>query len=164
MRQGMRIDRIVLLIAAAGGWLLAQTGDAKIAGKGQLTATGNGLVTLRGSGAMKVEGEGTLWYKGDGELVTTGDVVRETIGEWTLILSFKGAAEAKGEDLRLSLSGKNLIINARGTGKALLWGKGTFSAHGRTGLWGVKYTPIPYTEGLKKKAKPKSPTTETEGE
>jgi len=158
------LKRLIAISVVFGAIIWAQTQPGVKAGKGELVASGNGVATLRGSGTVKIEGEGTLWYKGDGELVTSSDVSRETIGEWTLILAFKGSAEAKGGELRFSLSGKNINLTAKGTGKALLWGKGTFSAHGRTGLWGVKYTPIPYTEGPKKKAKPKSPTTETEGE
>jgi hypothetical protein len=150
---------VMLLIAA--GLLSAQAGTAKLAGKGELFADGNGAAMLRGSGTMKIEGQGTLWYKGDGELITSGDVARETVGEWTLILNFNGSAEAKGTDLRLSLSGKNIKVNAVGTGKAMFWGKGTFSAHRRSGTWDVKWTVIPYTEGLKKKEKTKA--TDTQG-
>lgn len=156
--------RIVIGLLMLVLFVGAQTEDTKLAGKGELTANGSGLAILGGAGWFKISGTGCLWYSGDAELITTGDVGKETIGKWTFIANFNGTAEAKGKELRVSLSGKNIVLNAKGQGKALLWGTGTFSSHGKSGAWSLKYNPIPYTEGPKQKVKVKQAGTEAEGE
>ncbi len=160
------MKRLLILTFILSIGLFAQTGVAKVAGRGELIASGNGVVLLRCAGNFKIEGTGCFWYKGDAELVTTGDVQKEVIGDWTFIANFSGGAEARGNDLCLSFSGKNISLSARGKGKAMLWGKGNFSAHHRTGFWGIKYLPISFTEGPRPKdiEKGKKTNTGTEGE
>ncbi len=151
MSKWIRLTVIGVMLVAGLAW--TQAGDIKVAGEGELNAIGTGIAIVVGSGTVKIAGTGCLWYKGDSVLVTSEEVTTETIGKWTLITNFKGSASAKGTGLYFALSGKNISLETKGKGKVMLWGEGSYSVHGKTGKWQLKYLPIPYTEGKKEMRK-----------
>ncbi len=136
---------LIFSLAAAIALLAATTLAPQTAladsggGTGTLIASGDGVVWIRGNGVINMSGNGLLEisdYAGDAVIQVSGTgqkVVRP--GGQILYIGFQGAAFVSGSDVRVSLSGYNIHLEATGTGKFVLRGNGTYEVNGVPGLW-----------------------------
>lgn len=117
--------------------------DVNIAGMGKLTAEGDGIVLLFGKGVIDVSGNGILWIKdisGDAKINVTGyGSVKRFPDGWVQYSGLHGTASIKGSNVHTIMTGVNVNLNAKGRGKALLWGHGTYSINGKSGQWSNRY-------------------------
>lgn len=108
-------------------------------GTGVLTASGNGLAWIRGNGTITISGNGILEIRdhaGDAEIRVSGAGKKtELAGGVIRYIGFNGSATVSGSDVSVSLSGYNIRLEARGTGKFILRGNGTYTVNGVHGTW-----------------------------
>jgi hypothetical protein len=129
---------VIALLAAvffAPQTVLADSGG----GTGILTASGNGLAWIRGNGAIIISGNGILEIRdhaGDAAIRVSGAGKKtELAGGVIRYIGFNGTATVSGSDVAVSLSGYNIRLEARGTGKFILRGSGTYTVNGVHGTW-----------------------------
>lgn len=123
---------VALLMTAAA---VAAQGE----GTGTLTAQGDGLAGLKGNGSITISGSGTLYIRdaaGDASINVTGKgTKRELHNGWMLYAGFDGQAQISGSQITVALSGVNIHLQATGTGKFLLRGRGTYETSKGSGVW-----------------------------
>ena len=132
--------RILLLIALL---VIASLGFATVAsaqsedGMGTLKAKGDGFAGLHGTGYVRVSGRGVLWVKGEEFIEIRGDGHKKVFPDgWTEYVGFDGAARIRGRGVSVLMAGEGIDLYAAGTGRVILWGKGTFEINGLiTGRW-----------------------------
>ncbi len=129
---------VVALLAATS--LAPQTALADSGGgTGTLIASGDGVAWIRGNGVIHMSGNGLLEirdFAGNAVIQVTGTgqkVIKP--GGRILYIGFQGTALVSGSDVRVSLSGYNIHLEATGTGKFVLRGNGTYEVNGVPGLW-----------------------------
>ncbi|GAB4529837.1 MAG: hypothetical protein Kow0063_07310 [Anaerolineae bacterium] len=103
-----------------------------------LIADGDGLAMLLGKGVIDLSGNGILWVKApEGASVeVTGYGQQEVFPDgWQQYAGFHGTAHIEGRGLRVILAGVDVHLEARGRGRAFLWGHGTHQWGDRNGEW-----------------------------
>lgn len=117
----------------------AQEADVRLQGAGRLTAEGDGIAMLAGRGIVRLSGNGILWVKdaaGDATIEVSGEGHKTEFPDgWIQYAGFRGSASLKGSRLRIIIAGVDVDLYARGRGRALLWGHGTYEINGKSGQW-----------------------------
>lgn len=113
--------------------------DAKVAGIGKLSAQGDGIAALSGKGIIDLSGNGILWVKdlnGDAKIEVTGyGSMKRFADGWVQYSGVHGNAHIKGSSMRVIIAGVNVDLQAKGRGKAMLWGHGAYTINGKPGQW-----------------------------
>lgn len=113
----------VLLVAAVAS---ADQGG----GTGTLTAKGNGLVVLRGNISVTLSGAGILVIRdrvGDAQIQVTGRGFKKELKNGiAAYIGFDGQAQISGSAVDIALRGRNIELEATGTGHFLLRGHGSY--------------------------------------
>ncbi len=125
------LSAVLLMTAAAG----AEQGG----GTGTLTAQGDGLAAMRGNGSIAISGSGVLTIRdlaGDAQIEVTGEGHKREPNERTVVYAgFDGKAQISGSNIVVTLKGKNIKLEATGTGKFLLRGHGKYHTDKEDGEW-----------------------------
>lgn len=106
---------------------LRKHSDGKVAvrGTGTLVANGSGRAVIEGNVTVTLSGiNGTLKVSSNAEV--TADGTKEVLGNGEVKYKDFTSATIKGENIRVEISGNNIILTAAGTGSAVLSGKGTY--------------------------------------
>jgi hypothetical protein len=124
--------------------------DVQAKGMGELTAQGDGIALLGGKGKVELSGNGILWIKdvaGDAKIDVQGyGNKKEYPDGWIQYSGLHGNADIKGSNLRIVIAGTDVNLHAKGRGKIILWGHGTYEINGRPGQWSSPDTfPRPVT-------------------
>jgi hypothetical protein len=137
----LRIGTLAVLMVALCAALLpveeayAQSGM----GTGTLRAWGDGLAIVRGNGTVVISGNGILWirdHNGDARIHVTGVGVRQELsGGWIRYVGFNGEAKVTGSRITVALSGYDIKLVAKGTGKFVLRGNGRWETDSASGAW-----------------------------
>ena len=135
-------NKLALALTLAFVVGLLMTGGAAAeqgGGTGTLTAQGDGIAGLKGNGSITISGSGTLYIRdtaGDATINVTGKgTKRELRNGWILYAGFDGQAQVSGTQITVALSGINIHLQASGTGKFLLRGRGTYETSHGSGVW-----------------------------
>jgi len=151
MKKSLGMLLVTLLLLTSLGFapavLADETGsretDVNMAGIGKLTAEGDGIALLFGKGVIDVSGNGILWIKdisGNAKINVAGyGSVKRFPDGWVQYSGVHGTASIKGSNVHIIMAGVNVNLNAKGRGKALLWGHGTYSINGKSGQWDNRY-------------------------
>jgi len=114
-------------------------GSARAIGAGALTAEGDGIAIIGGRGVVELSGSGILWIKdvaGDATIRVSGHGEKEVFPDgWIQYAGFRGDAYVKGSRIRVIVAGTDINLTARGRGRALLWGHGTYEINGHSARW-----------------------------
>ena len=116
-------------------------------GKGTLSAEGDGIAILGGRGMVDVIGNGILWIKdvrGDALVRVTGQGNKTEFPDgWIQYAGFDGHAYVEGSGVVVGIAGVDIELLARGRGRALLWGHGTYDRGDgiveQAGEWGTRF-------------------------
>ncbi len=132
----------VLLAIALTTVAAAETGS----GTGTLTARGDGLAALRGNISVTLRGAGLLIIRdqaGDASIHVNGRGYKKQLSDGTVAyIGFDGKAEIKGSAITVVLRGRNIKLEAAGTGSFLLRGRGTYHTEKGDGQWSEKGEPV----------------------
>lgn len=113
--------------------------DIRVGGVGTLTAEGDGIALLAGRGIVRLKGNGMLWIKdaaGDATIEVSGQGKKKEFPDgWIQYSGVRGTANVKGSKLRLIIAGVDIDLYAKGRGRVLLWGHGTYGINGISGRW-----------------------------
>jgi hypothetical protein len=115
-------------VFAGTGWLWAKgAGHAHVHGDGVVKIAGHGAATIRIEGAdvLRAQGRGRRWDLPDGSTVLSG---------------WRGRIHAAGEELDVKMWGGIIEFGAKGTGWALLRGRGRYRVNGQPGQWTAEGT------------------------
>jgi len=133
---------LALVLAVAPVSTYAQ--EVEVGGTGTLTAEGDGRATLYGGGMMTAAaGAGQLWVydrNGDAEISMTGEgrLTKTVLANGDIryyYRGFKGTATISGSDVGIILKGLDINLTAEGTGRATLYGSGTYTVNSESGVW-----------------------------
>jgi len=135
MKKKALVLLAVLVIASLGFASVASADSAK--GTGTLEAQGDGLAGLHGTGWVSLSGNGVLWVKGAEHIVVEGQGHKKAFPDgWTEYIGFDGTARIRGQCVSVILAGENINLYAIGSGRAILWGEGTYEINGLiAGAW-----------------------------
>ncbi|HEY9246620.1 MAG TPA: hypothetical protein VIO11_07235, partial [Candidatus Methanoperedens sp.] len=102
-------------------------GRVVLIGTGKLEANGTGRAVITGNATVIVSGNGTMIVSSNAVVSTNGNGTKEVLGSNDV--KYQGFAEAtvKGENIRVEISGNDIVLKAEGTGSAVLSGKGTYT-------------------------------------
>jgi len=122
--------------------------ELSLYGRGWLKAEGDGIAVLGGRGVVDIEGNGILWvrdFSGNATIRVTGHGEKEEFPDgWIQYAGFHGTAHLAGTRLVVVLAGSGVELEARGIGRALLWGHGTYSRGNQvdeeSGEWSLRFT------------------------
>ncbi len=121
--------------AFAGPAGAVESGD----GTGVLHAEGHGTAALHGGGSIEISGSGRLYIidvAGDADINVTGNgTLTETDRGVMIYRGFDGTASITGSNVKVALVGRNIVLDARGTGVFYLRGEGTYTVNGHEGRW-----------------------------
>jgi hypothetical protein len=138
----MMVMAVALVLAVAPIATYAQ--GVEVGGTGTLTAEGDGRATLYGGGTFSAtSGAGQLWIydrNGDAEITVTGEgrLTKTVLANGDIryyYRGFKGTAAISGSDVGIILKGLDMTLTAEGTGRATLYGSGTYTVNGESGVW-----------------------------
>ncbi len=108
-------------------------------GTGTLTAKGKGLVALRGNLSATLSGAGLLVIRdrgGDAKIEVTGRGFKKELKNGIVAyIGFDGKAEISGSKIDVALKGRNIELEATGTGRFLLRGYGSYHTEKDNGAW-----------------------------
>lgn len=100
---------------------------------------GSGYAYLRGDLTVDVSARpGTLSFhniSGDGVLTVTGTGRKVVRGAWTTVYGLTGAAHADGSLIGVTLSGRNVVLDATGRGVIHVRGIGSCTIDGMQYQW-----------------------------
>ena len=128
----------LLAVLVVASLVFASMASAETAeGTGTLEAQGDGLAGLHGTGWMRVSGNGVLWVKGAEHIAIEGQGHKKVFPDgWTEYIGFNGTARIRGRLVSVILAGERIDLYAIGSGRVILWGKGTYEINGLiTGRW-----------------------------
>ena len=124
----------------------------------QVVVGGTGTLQAQGDGTAAVQGAGTVTISGNGGLIIydrDGDATIEISGvgqrsvestrngrQYVRYIGFNGTATITGESFTVILRGTGIELNAEGTGRAWLKGRGTYIVNGNEGEWSAGGTYI----------------------
>ena len=139
---------VAVASADEGGADPAAKDELGLYGRGWLKAEGDGIAVLGGRGVVDIEGNGLLWirdFSGNATIRVTGHGQKEEFPDgWVQYSGFHGTAHLEGTRMVVVLAGTDVELEARGIGRALLWGHGTYSrgnqADEDSGEWGPRFT------------------------
>jgi len=149
-KQALRTGLFVMvLLLALPSLSFAQE---SVQGTGTLHAEGKGTVTIQARpGTVDISGSGVLTLvdlAGDAAIQVTGSGTRSTEmqGKHTVIRyrGFNGQAHIEGSHYIVRVRGRHLVVDARGTGRALLQGQGTYEVNGTQGNWTINGVAIQF--------------------
>ncbi len=110
-----------------------------VEGTGYLLARGNGRAALQGSLRANIHGDGTLSVKdnaGDAEIDVDGKGRKKVLEDGTIVYTgLNGHIKVSGTDVTVKMDGRNIKIEAHGTGKAVLQGRGEYRTKKSSGRW-----------------------------
>ncbi len=73
---------------------------------------------------------------GDAEIDVKGKGRKKVLEDGTIVyVGFNGRVKVTGSDVTVRLNGKNIKIEAHGTGSAILQGRGTYKTQHGSGKW-----------------------------
>ncbi len=101
-------------------------GKVVLRGTGRLEANGTGNARIKGNLTVTVSGNATLTVSNNAEVTTDGTGTREDLAKEDVKYQGFGQATVTGEDIRIEISGDNIVLTAEGTGSAVLRGKGMY--------------------------------------
>ncbi len=108
-------------------------------GAGTLRAKGSGFAALRGNLTVALSGSGLLIIHdvaGDATIEITGRGFKKQLPSGaTAYMGFDGKARISGSDIKVSLKGQDVELEATGTGKFLLRGHGSYHTDKAGGAW-----------------------------
>jgi hypothetical protein len=117
----------------------ASAEEADFRGAGTLQAQGDGIALLGGRGVVDLSGNGILWIRdlaGDATIEVTGHGKKEEFNDgWIQYANFHGTAHVKGTKIIVCIAGADIDLFAKGRGRAMLWGHGTYQINGETSEW-----------------------------
>jgi len=130
MKKKMLILMAVLVIASLGFASVVSAQSEN--GMGTLEARGDGFVGLHGTGYIRVRGTGVLWVKGEESIRIQGEEGHKKVfpDGWTEYVGFRGTARIRGQGVSVLMAGEGINLYAIGTGRVILWGKGTYEING----------------------------------
>ncbi|GAB4432830.1 MAG: hypothetical protein Kow00106_26260 [Anaerolineae bacterium] len=137
------------VIAIACALLLVSGVSAdSAAGTGSIVAEGDGWVWLHGNGQVRISGQGTLVIvdrAGDATITIehSGDTPRSAAperdgGGRVVFRHFDGTATVSGTNVIVTMWGRNLHLEAKGTGVVRLRGHGWYQINGSPGDWNLR--------------------------
>ena len=136
MKKKMLALMAVLVIASLG--LASVVSAESEGGMGTLVAQGDGFAGLHGTGYVRVRGNGVLWVKGEESIRIQGEEGHKKVfpDGWSEYVGFRGTARIRGQGVSVLMAGERINLYAIGTGRVILWGKGTYEINGLiTGRW-----------------------------
>jgi hypothetical protein len=108
-------------------------------GEHHVHCEGSGYAYLRGDLTVDVSARfGTLTFhniSGDGVLTVTGTGRKVVRGAWTYVYGLNGAAHADGSLIGVTLSGRNVVLDATGRGVIHVRGIGSCTIDGALYKW-----------------------------
>ena len=127
---------LTVLVVASLGFASMASADTSD-GRGTLEAQGDGFAGLQGDGWVRVRGNGVLWVKGAEHIAVEGRGIKKEFEDgWTLYIGFHGMAQILGRNVSVLMAGESVELYAVGSGRVILWGKGTYEVNGLpTGVW-----------------------------
>jgi len=134
----------VVLIASIGfaPAVYAEDTDIDMQGAGKLTAHGDGIALLAGGGIVEMRGNGVLWIKdiaGNARIDVKGFGRKKEFGDgWTQYSGLYGSAQVKGRNVKIVVAGVGIDLRAKGYGRVILWGHGTYDVNGVSGRWATE--------------------------
>lgn len=129
MKKKMFVLMAVLVIASLGVTSVASAESES--GMGTLVAEGDGFAGLHGTGYIRISGRGVLWVKGEEFIEIRGDGHKKVFPSgWTEYVGFRGTARIRGQRVSVLMAGEEIDLYAIGTGRAILWGEGTYEING----------------------------------
>ena len=136
MKKKVFVLMAVLVIASLGATSVASAQTSED-GMGTVVAEGDGFAGLQGTGYVRISGRGVLWVKGEESIKIRGDGHKKVFPDgWTEYVGFDGTARIRGQDVSVLVAGEGIDLYAIGTGRVILWGKGTYDINGLvTGRW-----------------------------
>lgn len=126
----LSVAMLLTCMVMAGAVTPTVKSEGTVAGTGSGTAHARifqGTVTVSGSGTLHVSAKAqvTLANGATGEKVTkTSKNGKQT---WVVYKKFSGSATITGQDVHVTLRGKNITLTATGAGRAHFIGQGTFT-------------------------------------
>lgn len=137
---------VAVVAVILGSVAAAPASAAEVGGSGRLVAQGFGAARIEGSGSIVIAGgAGTVWVSGPATITTEGRGRRTTLPDGTIRLSgYSGRITITGDDLVVRVAGGAINLSATGTGRALLSGKGTYTAGNLSGLWSTSGVSVQY--------------------
>jgi hypothetical protein len=137
--KGTRLS-IALLMVMAAVWALPTMAEAKaFAGTGELHAVGKGQIWVHGRGKVKfrVYGECVLVVgnRHANKIVARGQGQRREVGSAVIFTGYKGVVTVEGPSVAAHFRGGRVRFDARGTGWAILKGKGRWWTRHHSGGW-----------------------------
>ena len=134
----MKKKALFLLAVLVASLVFASMASAETAeGTGTLKAQGDGLAGLHGTGWVRVSGNGVLWVKGAEHIAIEGQGHKKVFPDgWIEYVGFNGTARIRGRRVSVILAGERIDLYAIGSGRVILWGKGTYEINGLiAGRW-----------------------------
>jgi hypothetical protein len=132
--------------------VMAQTAS----GTGRIIGEGNGRaqiqcrtcdVSISGSGVLMIlDRDGTVEIGIEG--IGTSEVREMSWGRLIIYRGFNGSALISGESVGVVLRGRNITLDATGTGRVWLRGEGTYTANGVNGEWSEDGEAVDFGAGL----------------
>ncbi len=135
----------IVLIAGLGFAATVYADESDVTVKG----IGDGIALLGGKGKVELSGNGILWIKdiaGDAKIEVTGYGNKKEFPDgWIQYSGLHGNADIKGSNLRIVIAGTNVDLYAKGRGRVILWGHGTYEINSSPGQWSINTFPRPVT-------------------
>jgi hypothetical protein len=142
MKKTLSLALVVAVLIASFGFasaVSAEETDVNMHGAGQLTAHGDGIALLAGGGIVEMSGNGILWVKdvaGNAQITVKGFGKKKEFADgWTQYSGLFGSAEIKGSNVKIVIAGVGIDLRAKGRGRVILWGHGTYEVNGISGSW-----------------------------
>ncbi len=138
------IFSLLVLVIVLGALPLMASAQAGGAGTGSVKAEGDGIVRIRGNGWVRISGEGTLGIvdvAGDAVIeVSSGNEAEQSDNaarsrQRMIFRGFDGDAYVEGSHIIVWMRGKNIKLEAEGTGRVYLRGRGWYEFNGESGDW-----------------------------
>jgi hypothetical protein len=138
------IFSLLVLIIVLGALPLVASAQAGGTGTGSVKAEGDGIVHIRGNGWVRISGEGTLGIvdlAGDAVIdVSSGNEAEQADSaarsrQRMVFRGFDGDAYVEGSRIIVWMRGKNISLEAEGTGIVRLRGQGWYEFNGESGEW-----------------------------
>ncbi|RMF03800.1 MAG: hypothetical protein D6768_05040 [Chloroflexi bacterium] len=109
-----------------------------ISGKGWLHAEGSGVAKLQMNGAVEINGHGVgvVVIKGAEAIQASGHGHRTNLPDGRVVFrGYEGTIHAIGRHMTVHMAGTKIDFTARGKGRAVLRGHGTYETGSGSGDW-----------------------------
>ncbi|RZB29090.1 MAG: hypothetical protein AEth_01694 [Candidatus Argoarchaeum ethanivorans] len=116
-------------------------------GTGSLYAEGNGRAAIFGNVTINLSAENaTMIVSRNAEVTVNGNGTRVELENGNIKYQGYGIADVSGEQIRFTIAGRNIVLEAAGTGRVILCGNGTYhidntdsGSHGAIHQWTTPY-------------------------